>query len=232
VDRPLGLPVKNEPMKQLCVYAGNEVRIWVAAQLLALPKGLTATLVIPEVDVALATLAPILLKPDLVCKGGVWETNGPKIPSGEQSAAKGASDWNQVYGLVFGTQRDEATKFVGMAKGPKLGLDTPNHDEERVYQAQAEVFFDCETVWSSPTCNRPSGSTNVLPNAMYNMRWMARLRRVHQAQMGATNSESLVSAGLEQPLGPLQGTAGKTTATTYAGITSTLGSLGSRRVGV
>jgi len=99
--------------------------------------------------------------------------------------AANGNDWMQVWGAVWGGNRvEQAQKKVAVAGMDSSGNGVwntfiPENSETAfsLYTAQAEFYFNCEDKWGSEECNKDS-------NASYNMKWKARLRRMHGISWG------------------------------------------------
>ncbi|HEY1954217.1 MAG TPA: hypothetical protein VGH28_01355 [Polyangiaceae bacterium] len=107
--------------------------------------------------------------------------------------AMNGNDWFQVWGGVWGGNRDSSQAYsvqhedklvavAGMQSNPggtwNAGLipqDTLSKWD--FYLAQAEFYYDCDQAWSGSNCNSSS-------NASYNIGWRARLRRMHGLSWG------------------------------------------------
>jgi hypothetical protein len=157
-DMKLGLPVILAENKGLCSRAVNSVASLVPGFLRWLVKWIGG------------------LVTD--CSGGVWEQKmfGWKQMYG---AAENGNDWMQTWSFSFPHNYDEgnAESKVALAAGPtksNLGLvgslkgQAPSPP---MYFAQSEMYFDCEKAWSAESCSAKD-------NAVFNMRWRARMRRV------------------------------------------------------
>lgn len=100
-----------------------------------------------------------------------WQDPGPK---GMADGAKNGSSWMQVYGFSVGRDTDtKSGRLVSLAKGAKVrrgaGGVEGDHNSYLGYFSQAEFYFDCSDDWD--TCNDDN-------NALYAMKWRARLRQV------------------------------------------------------
>ncbi len=124
------------------------------------------------------------------CNGGVWDNE--KVGYKKMySPAKNGNDWMQVWSLLFPTKYDEgnAESKVALAMGTKLGVpaavaakgDVPTPP---VMMAQAEFYYDCDADWKDAKCNGDSTTGAPQQYAVFNMRWMARMRRVKTPSIG------------------------------------------------
>jgi hypothetical protein len=64
---------------------------------------------------------------------------------------------------------------------------------KRAFVSQAEFYFDCGAVWISGECNKGAAAT-------YQLRWRARLRRVHDIELIADYVEILMDNFLQGPV--------------------------------
>jgi hypothetical protein len=92
--------------------------------------------------------------------------------------AENGNGYFQVWSLVVGDDQwpQTADKGVEIAAWNQR-LSTPTSPWGKVGFAQAEFYYDCAGTWTSKACNGSNGA-NLPGNAMWNMRWRARLRRV------------------------------------------------------
>jgi hypothetical protein len=103
------------------------------------------------------------------------------------SPAQNGNDWMQVWSFMFPDKYDEgfAESKVALSMGTKLGVpaataargDVPSGS---VTTAQAEFYYDCQATWKDTTCNGEAPDHT----AVFNMRWMARQRRVKTPSIG------------------------------------------------
>ena len=202
IDQRIGLPVTNESMNKLCMYSADYAATWVEDWLKQLPiiGGVF------DIGVVRATINGILAGAITTTScneylEAFWGRDGPKRPY-----YGNGSDWHQVFGVVFpGTYKDVSQSKIALAMGPKLGLNIPKTDPDgSFYIGQAEFYFDCDAKWMDDACNG-FGMTAV-PRAMYSMRWMARLRRVHYPSLSGMFMQWLGGVLTSQNvLGPLKG---------------------------
>jgi hypothetical protein len=207
LDSRIGLPVSNEKMNKLCSYAADQAVLWLEDWVEKIPI-IGLIMKIPGLKRTIASIIASSVT-TLSCNeytDSFWRHDGPKAPYMGQDYANGASDWHQVYGFVFGSQKDVSENKVALGMGPKGGFGHRNTSIDQIYQAEAEFFFDCDTVWTDEGCNRPGGRLNQIPHAMYSMRWMVRLRRVHFPNLGGMGLQMFTSMlGSSQILGPIKG---------------------------
>ena len=202
IDARIGLPVTNERMNKLCMYTADYAATWVEDWLKQVPI-IGGVFDLPGVtSIINAILASVVSTTS--CNEYVdsfWKRDGPKRPY-----YGNGSDWHQVFGVVFpGTFKDVSQSKVAMAVGPKLGVMPPVSPEGGFYIGQSEFYYDCDAKWSDDACNSPWGATNI-PHAMYSMRWMARLRRVHYPSLSGMFIQWMGGMLLSNNvLGPLKG---------------------------
>ncbi len=124
------------------------------------------------------------------CKGGVWENEmlGWKKM---YSPAENGNDWLQVWAFNFPNEYKEnnAESKVALAMGPKFGVPAAVAARGAVpppamYNAQAEFYYDCENTWKNDACNGDSTTGAPKFYAVFNMRWMARMRRLKTPNLG------------------------------------------------
>ncbi len=173
-DRKLGLPVTLAKNEELCQ------RVGVAAT--SFFPGFLAKV--------MSWVGNAFIEQRGYCKGGVWEKElvGWKkmyLP------AENGNDWLQVWAFNSPNRYDEnnAESKVALAMGTKVGV--PEAEAARgalpqpsMYVAQAEFYYDCDSRWSSSSCNGLTITGPPKVYAVFNMRWMARLRRVRPPDLG------------------------------------------------
>jgi hypothetical protein len=108
---------------------------------------------------------------------------GPKAMT--QYAYNG-NDWMQIWAVsAVPVQSDTlASRIVRVpsrvfgrgAEADALAASRGDQSPLHLFLAQAEFYYDCAGVWESNYCNKAGA-------AMYQMRWRARLRRVHQVNV-------------------------------------------------
>ena len=99
--------------------------------------------------------------------------------------AENGNDWMQVYGLVFGFNRvEKAENLTSVAGGGgSLGASSGSaaismlDEAANVYFTMSEFYLDCDAKWDDFACSKDS-------NATFQMKWRARLRRVHKPAWG------------------------------------------------
>ncbi len=203
IDTRIGLPVTNEHMNKLCMYSADVAATWVEDWLRKIPI-IGGVFDLPGVSSTINAIlaAAVTVSTCNEYTDSFWGRDGPKRPY-----YGNGSDWHQVFGVVFpGTYKDVSQSKIAMAVGPKMGMKMPPVSPDGgFYIGQAEFYFDCETKWSDDGCNSSWGMTNV-PRAMYSMRWMARLRRVHYPSLSGMFMQWLGGMLLSNNvLGPLKG---------------------------
>lgn len=98
---------------------------------------------------------------------GFWGEDGPYVV--HESAANG-NQWMQSWAInVSPKLNDTSESRVGFAS--KRFSKYTKQETTSGYFAQAEFYFDCDSTWSSASCNHAS-------NATYAIKWRARLRRL------------------------------------------------------
>jgi hypothetical protein len=205
----LGLPVQNQKMNRLCIYAADYVLDWIMSWLGKIPvAGLVFKIGLVQgfvKNVAGSALAQSSCNENT---DSFWGRDGPKTNYGTgQSLDHGMDDFHQVYGFVFATEKDVSENKIALALGPKNkgAFGHANPQTSHFYVAQSEFFFDCDAEWTDAGCNGP-GNLIDIPRAMYSMRWMVRMRRVHYPSVGQLLmtwlGNSIVMGNL---LGPLKG---------------------------
>ena len=197
IDGRIGLPVVNQKMNKLCEYSakyplefmeGWLSKLPLVGSILQLPglKGLINGIIAGAIDLRYCN--------ELL--DGFWGRDGPK---GMFGPANNGSDWMQVYGWILSENGVDPNASKVALAGYKFGLMSPPSDAP-TYMAESEFYFDCKEKWDGDTCN---GDIN---RAMYSMRWMVRLRRVHFPDIGADLlgwlGQVLGSANI---VGPLKG---------------------------
>lgn len=103
----------------------------------------------------------------------IFKERGPKAMFGH---AENGADIMQIWAFTTGSLDDSDAPRVAVA-GQKYG--TKGTKTTQAYLAQGEFYFDCKGAWGDNKCN---GSTD---NAIYNMKWRARLRRLRAPNIGA-----------------------------------------------
>ncbi len=120
----------------------------------------------------------------------IWEDpDGVGGPHEVVEYAENGNDWMQVWGGVLGANRPEqAQRKVGAVYAPALNSQAPSDTTVQgflaslttnfsFYFAQSEFYYDCDKKWTDEECNKNS-------LASYNLKWRARLRRVHGISWG------------------------------------------------
>jgi hypothetical protein len=97
-----------------------------------------------------------------------WGEGGPLVV---YKAASNGSPWMQVWGLNVGGKLDDVSERKVSVASRQLDQIAPEVEVSApFYFAQAEFFFDCTDGWGDESCNKED-------NAMYSVRWRARLTR-------------------------------------------------------
>jgi hypothetical protein len=102
---------------------------------------------------------------------------------------KNGSDHMQYWVKLQGKEFDSPKSGVEVASNKKTGKQDDR--ELDIGFAQAEIFFDCHSSWTSGQCNKDEG-------AMWNTKWTARLRRVHKPTI-SFSGDSEVKTKLADP---------------------------------
>lgn len=92
--------------------------------------------------------------------------------------AKNGNDYMQVWSSLQGRPFDAHRSGIEVASYDTKGADPMQ--ELNTSFAQAEIYFDCDGSFRSPSCNADE-------HAMWTTRWTARLRRVHKPEIGFEN---------------------------------------------
>lgn len=182
-----GLPVEDDSFKQVCKRA----KPWVEEFAFKIANDTLHSIgQCKSGALALALASSDLENPtgSRVCKEA---QNAPCSGSGPHpkkvfSEAKNGNDWMQVWSDVTGTLDDRGRKGVNVAS-PRTESKDPSQDLGLGF-AQAEIFFDCSSGWSS--CN---GSDE---KAMWDAKWRGRMRRVHTPQISWGGDDARVKEEL------------------------------------
>jgi hypothetical protein len=188
--RSLGLPVAVEPASTLCVRIGGQT-FTTLGQLIngsGLPPlalyiqraigGFNATLPLSihcSDAVSANTIAPILA-------GGaargrdVWLARGPK-----RMTAQNGDNAMRILGWALSREEEVRDENVRRVQFGRYDLAGQTDRIRPIYNAQAEFFYDCDSVWHAGQCNDDQiGQTGVgYEQSLYWMRWRARLVRSH-----------------------------------------------------
>ena len=197
VGRPLGLPVVSKKFGTLCGRAAKVSLNKLRSAIGSIP-GLGTILDLPIIKQAIdgaLNLSTSYLQSEF-CSDADWaghskgsklfRLRGPKVMLGH---AENGNDLLQIWAFTRGELSDKDLPRVAMA-GRKHEKPTKTSNW---YVAQAEFYFDCDAKWSSAKCNGDD-------NAMFNMRWRARLRRVRPPELGAELGRYLRDALFSGPV--------------------------------
>jgi hypothetical protein len=108
------------------------------------------------------------------------------------------NDWLQIWAFtpVAAPESKLAEKLVSMPSrifsatpGAKARARAREGGGTHMFLSQAEFYFDCDSVWQSSGCNSNAAAT-------YQMRWKARLRRVHHPDVLVDLFELFLDNGL------------------------------------
>ncbi len=197
VAKPLGLPVVSKKFGSLCGRAAKVSLNKFRSVLGAIP-GLGTLLDLPVIKQAIdgaVNLSTSYLQSEF-CSDSDWaghgkntklfRLRGPKLMLGH---AENGNDLMQIWAFTHGELTDKDHPRVAMgARAHAKPTKTSNW-----YVAQAEFYFDCDAKWSAAKCNGDD-------NAMFNMKWRARLRRVRPPQLGAELGRYLRDALFSGPV--------------------------------
>lgn len=198
MDRPLGLPVVPRKFGSLCNRAAT-LTLGKVRGAFGLIPGLSSILDQPLVKEVIDRAVGVAAgkvegkfcgdneAAGHAASSTVFKLKGPKGMFGH---AENGNDLMQVWAFTHGELADVDAKQVAIAsrKGPPL-LET----HHGWYLAQAEMFFDCDGGWGDAQCNGND-------NAVYSMRWRARLRRVRRPNAGAELGRYLRDALFSGPV--------------------------------
>lgn len=123
---------------------------------------------------------------------------GEKGPKGMFGHAENGSDHLQIWTFTRGEIDDRDAPKVAIAGRVFNGAVTHH---SAWYTAQAEFYFDCNGGWADGQCNGPTDDVNTpVDNAMYNMKWRARLRRLRAPNPAAELGRYLRDAVFSGPV--------------------------------
>lgn len=124
---------------------------------------------------------------------------GQEGPKGMFSHAENSSDHLQVWAFTRGELEDYDVPRIAIAQR-KFGASADR--STHWYYAQAEFYYDCKGAWADAQCNGPTDRINPgVENAVYNMKWRARLRRVRRPNPAAELGRYLKEAVFSDKLG-------------------------------
>jgi hypothetical protein len=100
-----------------------------------------------------------------------WDEKGYYVVYG---GAENGNLWMQTYALAMSTpehdRSDGKVKMASLKPGSSVSRQV---EESGTYLAQAEIYFNCKDKWGDNNCNYKD-------NAMFDINWRARLRRLDQ----------------------------------------------------
>lgn len=177
----LGLPVEEDSFREVCRRA--KPYVWELALRIAGPSLHTMGACLSG-GPALGLAAGDLSNPEgRVCREAASPpcSGGGPHPKKVWHEAKNGSDWMQYWAEVKGRDFDRARRGVEIAASEaRAGGGGGRLDALNLGFAQAEIFYDCAASWDALSCNGEE-------NAMWDVRWTARLRRVHRPSIRFTN---------------------------------------------
>lgn len=109
--------------------------------------------------------------------------------------ASNGSDWMQIWAIALvsppkATAADAIVSIPSQLFGGKPKAVDPGGPE--AFISQAEYYYDCPASWGSTQCNKSAMAT-------YQLKWKARLRRIHQPDVVADMGELLINNLLTSP---------------------------------
>ncbi len=197
-DGRLGLPVETKPMNELCTVAGNELSGFVKDKITIPIIGDIVGMIIDFLfdglkksycvdgakgmfpgfeDAIYYAFLGVGPKKDVSpyqgFPSGFWE-DPEKYPGPKHVVpyAENGNDWMQVWGGVYGGNREERAQKKVSVNGFNWDKQGLTQNGFAMYVAQAEMYFDCEEAWDEYECNEGD-------LAMYRLNWRARMRRVN-----------------------------------------------------
>ena len=193
-----GLPLDNNEFKGLCEHAIEGVADWTVAKVKKIPV-LGTVLGLPGIKQAFNSAVNRVVSglSDRYCSPGkdnmVWGEKGYKVVT---KSAPNGSDAVQVWGIIPSSFHDDSERRVALPATIRRLAEIPSAPTRKtVYVAQAEYYYDCEQAWGAGSCNGND-------NAMFNMKWRARLRRVKSPRLGGellSALDSVLNGGVLAP---------------------------------
>ncbi|MBX3206404.1 MAG: hypothetical protein KF764_15125 [Labilithrix sp.] len=97
------------------------------------------------------------------------------------SAASNGSDWMKTWAINISPQLTDTSesKVENAKRKPSEATKYSRTTGGSAYFAESEFYFNCDNSWSSTECNR-------LGNAMFAIKWRARLRRLEMPALAST----------------------------------------------
>ncbi len=196
-DKRLGLPVETKKMQELCVTAGSEIAA-LAKEKITIPFiGTVISWIVNGISGAFKNayckngaegLFPGIedgIEGIFLWSGPGKDTSPYKFPDGFWEDpekypgpkhvvpyAENGNDWMQVWGGVYGGNREETAQKKVSVNGFNWDKQGLTQNGFAMYVAQAEMYFDCDGGWEDAQCNYKD-------LAMYRLNWRARMRRVN-----------------------------------------------------
>jgi hypothetical protein len=193
INRPLGLPVIKKKYRTLCNRTAKIVLGTAEKALMHVPVVGDFIEDVPFMSDAIGRWVSrgALSIANRYCgdkekagKSSESRIFGEHGPKGMFSHAQNGNDLMQIWAFTYGHFTDNDLSRV--AVGARQFGTKPTTDSQ-VYIAQAEFYYDCTGTWTSDDCNGTTffDNTRNPDNALFNMRWRARLRRFRSPNVGA-----------------------------------------------
>lgn len=113
-----------------------------------------------------------------------WGNDGPMTVF--EKGANGSAYFSTYAINVAPKMTDESESRVGVARGTKNGMQKYTKQPTSFgYFSQSEFYFDCDSNWSAEQCNAED-------NAMFQIKWRARLKKFTMGKTG----DSILNIGL------------------------------------
>jgi hypothetical protein len=192
INRPLGLPVIKKKYRALCNRTARVVFNTVRRAVTNIPvvgDFLDAPVISTAIDFVVNSLSRGVASNYCGDNDRAGRTPQSRIfgeygPKGMFSHAQNGNDLMQVWAFTYGrfTDNDLSKVAVGARQ-----FGTAASTDSNIYIAQAEFYYDCQGTWTSDACNGRTffDNTRNPDNALFNMRWRARLRRFRSPNVGA-----------------------------------------------
>jgi hypothetical protein len=184
-----GLPLETKEFGDLCEHAIKGVFSWINDNIIGnipvVGQAFNSTPFSQIIGVIQDIISGALVS--RYCDGG---RGGPFDQEGFEVVKGGISNGSeqlQLWAFVPSNHDDNKAKIVPI--GSRGRAAAPVASVSNTYFAQAEYFYNCAEAWDDGACNDND-------NAMFNLRWQARLRRVHIPSIGTTIADQL-NAGIE-----------------------------------
>ncbi len=174
-----GLPLHQKNFDDLCKHAIDGVFDWIKEHVIGniplVGSAINTTPFQQIIDVIQNIITGSLVSRYCSFTRGteVWEQEGFYTV---HDVAKNGHDLMQIWTFVPSTQNDTQGHIVPIGSRGAAAAPTPS--TQNTYYAQAEFYYDCGDTWESSDCNEND-------NAMFGLRWKARLRRVKVPSIGS-----------------------------------------------